>query len=199
MSATLTALPTRDDVLARRVRLSVDEYERLCYTGVLKESDKLELIDGWVVKKMARNPPHDSAIAFLLYWLMANCPQTRWLVRSQLALILSHSVPEPDHAVVRAVAHGYRRIHPRAADCGLVVEVSDSSLHEDRNDKLEVYARDLIPLYWIVNIPDRRIEVYSNPVGDACLDRIDYLPGQAVPLVLDGVRIGDVPVDLILG
>ncbi|MBY0232224.1 MAG: Uma2 family endonuclease [Gemmataceae bacterium] len=199
MSATIAALPTRDDVLAGRVRLTVDEYERLWNVGELTEYDKIELIDGWVVKKMSRNAPHDSAVYFLLRWLMANCPQSDWHVRCQLALVLARSVPEPDHAVVRAAAHGWRRQQPRAADAALVVEVSDSSLHEDRNDKLRVYALDRIPVYWIVNIPDRRIEVYMNPSGDTYATRQDQLPGQAVPLVLDGVHVGDVPVDLVLG
>ena len=198
MAATV-ATPTRDDLLARRVRLSVAEYEHLGRAGVLAEQDKVELIDGWVVQKMSRNPPHDSAMYYLLHWLMAACPQSSWHVRCQSALVLSHSVPEPDHSIVRAAGHGWRRLHPRAADAGLVVEVSDSSLDLDRTDKLRVYASDSIPAYWIVNVVDGQIEAYARPAGDAYAQRQDYRPGEAVPLVLDGVHVGDVPVALVLG
>ena len=197
MAATVET-PTRDDLLARRVRLSVAEYEDLGRAGILAEQDKVELIDGWVVQKMSRNPPHESALVNLLEWLMGNRPPG-WQVRCQNALVLPASVPEPDHAVVRADPDRYRGRHPTAADAGLVVEVSDSSLHLDRTDKLRIYARARIPAYWIVNVVDGQIEAYARPAGDAYAQRQDYRPGEAVPLVLDGVHVGDVPVALVLG
>ena len=77
--------------------------------------------------------------------------------------------------------------------------MSDSSLGFDRTDKLRNYARDLIPIYWIVNVVDGHIEVYTRPVGDAYAQRQDYGPADAVPLVLDGVHVSDVPVAIVLG
>lgn len=84
-----------------------------------------------------------------------------------------------------------------AADVGLVIEVADSSLLRDQRDKTRIYARAGIPVYWIVNLVDRRIEVYSQPTGPTAVPAYQsfqtYQPGDAVPLVLDGNPAGSVP------
>lgn len=80
--------------------------------------------------------------------------------------------------------------------------MSDSSLDRDQQEKAYIYARDGIPVYWIVNLIDRRVEVYTDPTGPADLPqyrtRQDYPPGAAVPVVLDGVTVGTVPVEELL-
>lgn len=80
---------------------------------------------------------------------------------------------------------------------GLLIEVADSSLLRDQRDKTRIYARAGTPVYWIVNLVDRRIEVYTNPTGPAAVPRYQafatYQPGDAVPLVLDGSTAASVP------
>ena len=87
---------------------------------------------------------------------------------------------------------------PNAADFGIVIEVSDSSLDFDRRDKGRIYAHAGILVYWIVNVADRQIEVYTNPDPAANPPEYTasaiYLPGQSVPLVLDGIAVGAIPV-----
>jgi Uma2 family endonuclease len=82
---------------------------------------------------------------------------------------------------------------------GLIVEVADSSLLDDRRDKARLYARDSIVEYWIVNVRDRQVEVYTQPSGPAAApaygDVRVYGPGQSVPLVLGGVAVGTDLVD----
>lgn len=75
------------------------------------------------------------------------------------------SVPQPDLAWVRAKR--YSRSRPRTEDVLLLVEVADSSLAKDRGEKLALYAAADIRDYWIVNIPDRCVEVHRRPQGDA--------------------------------
>ena len=197
MAATV-ATPTRDDLLARRVRLSVAEYEHLGQAGILAEQDRVELIDGWVVRKMPRDPLHDGTVRRLLRGIQQLLPPA-WDVRCQLSLVLDESVPEPDNCVERFDPDDYTLRHPTGADTGLVAEVANSSLAQDRTDKLRIYARAGIPAYWIVNVVDGQIEAYARPAGDAYAQRQDYRPGEAMPLVLDGVHVGDVPVALVLG
>ncbi|HEY2154525.1 MAG TPA: Uma2 family endonuclease [Isosphaeraceae bacterium] len=88
-----------------------------------------------------------------------------------------------------------RRITP--ADVGLAIEVSDSSLR-DEVVKKAIYARSSVPVYWIVNIPDRRVEVYTEPTGpNSSPDyrrRDDYPSGADMPLVLDGVEVARIAV-----
>ena len=75
--------------------------------------------------------------------------------------------------------------------------MADSTLDSDRTDKLQIYARAGLPVYWIVNLVDRQIEVYEQPSGPAgspdYAARRTYRPGDAVPVVLDGAAVGTVP------
>jgi Uma2 family endonuclease len=115
-----------------------------------------------------------------------------------ITLAESSSEPEPDAKLVRGSPRDYagRRITP--ADVGLVIEVSDTSLHEDHVVKNVLYARSSVPVYWFVNIPDRRVEVYTEPTGpDSSPDyrrREDHASGADVPLILDGVEVARIAV-----
>ena len=96
--------------------------------------------------------------------------------------IPAYDEPEPDIAIVRGTDADYRRRIPTAADVALLVEVSDSTLGQDRGMKLAAYARDGIAVYWIVNLVDRQVEVYTRPVkAGRYRSRKDYKPGQHVP------------------
>jgi Uma2 family endonuclease len=88
--------------------------------------------------------------------------------------------------------------HPAPQDTGLVVEVSDSTLQDDRTLKARLYARSAIPVYWIINLIAGQVEVYTDPTGPdpspAYRQRQDYSAADAVPLVLDGVEVARIPV-----
>jgi Uma2 family endonuclease len=182
-------------------RVSVAKYLSMCELGTLTESDKVELIDGILVKKMSRNAPHDSAISRLQFLLFVLLQSSR-VVRTQSALILPRSVPEPDLAVVAGPAARYAQAHPRAADCELVAEVSESSLAFDRSQKLQAYARAALPEYWIVNLIDGIVEVYTDPRNrgrnPTYRARTDYAAGESVPVVLGGKQVGTLPVSEII-
>ena len=173
-------------------RFSVNEYHRLIELGFLTEDDNLELLEGYLVHKMSRNPPHDAAIQRgTKKWLRLMPPG--WDLRVQSAITLTESEPEPDFAIVRGDENAYLTRHPIAADIGLVVEVSDSTLPGDRDDKGRIYARAGIDSYWIVNINDRQIEVYTAPSGVVADpkfgQRVDYCPGDIISLVLGGTAL----------
>ena len=199
MTPTIQALTYGQD--AAIARFSVARYQRMIETGILTVDDKVELLENYVVLKMPRNQPHDGTINLLKAVLPARLPPG-WLLRVQQTLVLSESQPEPDLALVRGTPRSFLARHPGAADAGLVIEVADSSLLRDRTDKARIYARDGIPGYWIVNLVDRRVEVYAQPSGAAPLAAYGalqtYRPGEAVPLTLDGNTLGNVPVDELL-
>jgi Uma2 family endonuclease len=103
----------------------------------------------------------------------------------------------PDLALVRGQADDYRNQRPGPADVGLVIEVADTSLRKDLTRALEGYARAMIPVYWIINLVARRIEVYSRPVvreGVPVYESlVAYGPDDSVPLVLDGREVARIP------
>ncbi len=173
-------------------RFSVAEYHKLIQVGILTEDDNLELLEGYLVHKMTRNPPHDGTLQLVQENLSRALPPG-WRVRVQCAITLSDSEPEPDAAVVRGDARTYLTRHPGPADIGLVVEVADSTLPGDRDDKARIYARAGIVCYWIVNLIDQQVEVYTSPSGPVAKPKFaqesDYRAGDRVPLVLDGATV----------
>lgn len=177
-------------------RFSVARYQRMIETGILTSQDKVELLENYVVLKLPRNPPHDGTIDLVKAALPAPLP-SGWMLRIQQTVVLSDSQPEPDFALVRGNPRSYLSRHPAPPDVGLLVEVADSSLLRDQRDKTRIYARGGIVCYWIVNLVDRRIEVFSQPTGPADVPAYNsfqiYQPGDDVPLVLDGVAVGSVP------
>jgi Uma2 family endonuclease len=184
-------------VMAGFRRFSVDEYHRLTEVGVLTEDDNLELLEGYLVLKMARNPPHDGTIDLIREQIDRILPPG-WMLRIQEAITLSTSEPEPDGAVVRGNARSFLTGHPSAAEIGTNIEVSDTTLDGDREDKGRIYASAGIPIYWIVNLVDRMIEVYTAPSGPTSnpgyAKRQDFNLGDDIPLILDGMVVAQIAV-----
>jgi Uma2 family endonuclease len=177
-------------------RFTVDEYHRMIQAGFFTADERFELLDGWITPKMTRNPPHDSCLDQIIDVLHARLP-TGWRPRIQSAVTLPTSEPEPDFAIVPGPASRYRTQHPRPADVALVIEVADSSLEHDRKGPL--YAQAGISVYWIVNLVDMVVEVYTVPSAAGYLQRQDYTLADAIPLVVGGQVVGPVPVVVLLG
>jgi Uma2 family endonuclease len=196
MSTAPVKFPLRATMAGFR-RFSVSEYHKLIELGILTENDQLELLDGYLVEKMPHNPIHDGTLQKVNRQLLRLLP-TGWEARVQMAITLSTSEPEPDIAVVRESSDSYITRHPTPPDFGIVFEVSNTTLDSDRDDKIPLYARDGIPVYWIVNLVDLQIEVYENPSGAVPSPtygtRHTYKPGNVVPVSLGGAVIGSLPV-----
>lgn len=183
-------------------RLSVRQYHRMIEENILNDTDNLELIEGYLVPKMTREPPHDIALELLDDVIRPLLP-SGWRLRCQSAVTTDDSEPEPDFAIVRGDPRNRRERHPEPTEIGVIIEVADSSLDCDRTHKHRLYARAGIPVYWILNVPDEQIEVYQNPTipGDSAPTygtRTDFRAGQSVPLVINGNTVGTILVDAVL-
>lgn len=199
----MTPTPTAQSPLAGLAavasffRLTVDEYHEMIRNNILTTEDRVELLDGYLVNKMPQNTAHGSTVDRLTEDLNRVKP-TGWRVRIQLPITLAKSEPEPDAVLVRGDRRTFDKRNPASTDFGILVEVADSSLALDRGPKAILYAQAAIPVYWIVNIPERHIEVYTNPDPaanpPAYTTRTDYGIADTVPIVLDGVEVGTLPV-----
>jgi Uma2 family endonuclease len=178
-------------------RFTVEQYEAMIRAGIITEDDPIELLDGWITQKMTKNPPHFVASELVRNALARILPEG-WCVVSQQPARLAASMPEPDVMIVRGDPRSYIERLPRAEDVALVVEVSDASLSRDQGLKKSIYAQAGIPCYWLVNLIDRRIEEYTDPVTSGenpdCRQRRDYSADAEIALLLDGRRIATVPV-----
>jgi hypothetical protein len=163
------------------------------------DDKRFELIDGYIVRRAETKPPHVGATESLLRRFQAMIP-TGWYVREDKPVrIPDWTEPLPDITLVRGDYTTYLVRHPEPADIGMIVEVSDTSLAKDRGEKWDNYARAGIASYWIVNLVDRQIEVYSEPTVSGYTVERTYSPGEDVPVMLEGTEIGRIAVsDFIL-
>lgn len=174
-------------------RLTVEQYHQMIQAGILVDGDPIELLEGLLVQKMTKNPPHVVATG-LASDALSPMVGDGWHVHVQDPVTTLDSEPEPDIGVVRGKRRDYLKRHPKPKETALALEVADTSLRRDRGIKKRVYARAKIPVYWIVNLIERCIEVYTNPTGPGAKpdyrDRVVYGENAEVPVVLDGKEIG---------
>ena len=142
---------------------SREKYDRAIEAGVFDAEDRLELIEGRLLAMTPQGSRH-AAIVDQAGDVLREAFGAGFRVRIQCPLAAGDdSEPEPDLAVVPGRARDYLDAHPTSAL--LVVEVSDVSLRRDRSIKQRLYARHGIPEYWILALPDARLEVYRDPTA----------------------------------
>lgn len=178
-------------------RMSLEKYEEMVESSSLTERDRVELINGYLVKKMTQHDPHATADELCGRALDRVVPQGLHVRSAKPVRLPPDSKPEPDRSVVRGAIRDYSDRSPGPADIGLILEASVSSLAQDRQ-QAAIYAASRIPFYWIVNVVERKVEVYSDPTPEGYKFRSEYGAGEQVPLVIDGVIVGNVAVDDLL-
>ncbi len=137
-------------------------YDRMILNGIFHPEARLELLNGEIIDMSPQGSFHSTSVILATEMLRSSFSKG-YVTRVQMPLALApDSEPEPDIAVVPGSPRDYRDEHPDSAV--LVVEVSDTTLSFDRNDKKKLYALSGIPEYWIINLTDGHLEVYRNPV-----------------------------------
>lgn len=182
-------------------RVTVRQFEKMIDAGVFPEGITVELLGGILVA-MTKNDTHDF-IAGQLGDLLRSLLPAGWFVREEKSCHLGRFWrPEPDIAVVRGRHADFRTRTPRGGDLGLLVEVADTTYPKDSGVKLRRYATARIPVYWIVNVDRRQVEIYTEPRGCGRTAHyhefaIHHATAQ-VPVVLDGQERGRIAVQDLL-
>jgi len=173
-------------------RLGVDMYEEMIRSGIITKDARIELLDGWLVPKMTKNPPHILSAELVRNALHKSVP-AGWCVFSEQPIRVGTSMPEPDATVVRGELRQYGDRRIRAEDVGLVVEVSDASLSRDQVFKKAIYAQAGIPVYWLVKSAGQPGGGIYRPTGSAenadYGQRRDFALNDELPLLLDGRQL----------
>jgi Uma2 family endonuclease len=160
--------------------LTVDDYHRMIETGIIPEGEHIELISGQICNMVAKGTRHTLCTRQLFKQLL-NLIGDQADVQSQDPITLpNNSEPEPDIVIARLRDDNYATSHPTPVDILLVIEVADSSIDFDRNTKSPIYAAAGIDEYWIVNLIDNRLEIYSQPEGDIYTNTQIVLPPRSI-------------------
>jgi Uma2 family endonuclease len=146
---------------------SLEQYEHMVEVGAFSGADekRLELLRGEIREMSPIGFIHSQVVTLLTDWSYEVVPRERMVIRVQnpIRVLGSDSEPQPD--LVWAQRRAAADHHPAPGDVLLLVEVADTSLQDDRGEKLEIYAEAGIADYWIVNLIGQQIEVYRNPSG----------------------------------
>ncbi len=162
-------------------RITVAEYDQMITDGTLTENDRVELIRGEIVPKLPIGSRHIAGVNRLKEYLIRNLDS--WAtIGVHNPIVLADSEPEPDITVLKRRGDFYAERKPTADDVLLVIEVADSSLEFDRENKLSIYAEAGIGEYGIVNLLDSTVEVYRNPAGSVYANRHEARHGETLEI-----------------
>ena len=170
--------------------ISVEMYQEMMRLGLLDETPDVYLWNGSLVERMPPKPPHSDAVKATCERLTPLVPDGFDIDRERpMALALRPSAPQPDVAIIRGRFRDFSpNLFPSTA-VALIVEVSDATLAKDRRN-VATYAAEGIPIYWIVNLVERQLEVYADLAEGEYRSRIVLAQTDEVPVILDGREVG---------
>ncbi len=177
--------------------LTVDQYHSMIETGILVSGDPVELLEGVLVQKASKSPLHVFVTRMTLQVLDSMAPAA-WFVSSHHPITLADSEPEPDTVMIRGDMRDYSARHPGPAEVGLIAEVADATLERDRFLKKRIFASAGVPIYWLIDLINFRLEVYSDPQSGDYQKCAVYGPDDSVPVTLDGRTVGAISVRSLL-
>lgn len=144
-------------------RLSVADFMSMVEVGILRDDERIELIEGEMIDMAPIGSQHVSTVA-LLGKMLILAANNKAIVTSQSPVVLgTHSEPQPDLLLLKARSDYYANALPQPPDVLLLVEVADSSLNFDRNTKIPLYAKHGVPEVWLINLQDKALEIFREP------------------------------------
>jgi len=140
-----------------RLTIDVEQYYKMAEVGIIRPTDRVELIEGEVLTMSPINSPHASIVNALNEESVLQLAKKATIIVQNPIRINSKTEPEPDLIIAKYRKDKYAKAHPKSSDALLVIEVADSSLQFDKTIKLPIYAKAGIPEYWIVNVEKKQI------------------------------------------
>jgi Uma2 family endonuclease len=151
--------------------------------GVLSPDDRVELVEGEIIKKGPIGSRHAACVRRLVAFFTGHGTQLAQVSVQSPVRLNDFSEPEPDLALLKPRNDFYAKSHPAPDDLLLVIEVSDTTLEYDRGIKVPIYARAGIPQVLIVNLPGEVIESYAEPVNGTYQPSVRAKRGETVEMI----------------
>ncbi|MDG4597027.1 MAG: Uma2 family endonuclease [Candidatus Contendobacter sp.] len=172
-----------------RHRWTVAEYHRMGEVGLLHEDSRVELIDGEIVEMAPIGSSHGGNVNRFIR-LFSKVVGDKAIIAAQNPVVLSgYAEPQPDLAILRWRADDYEQSNPHPEDVLLLIEVSDSTLRYDRDVKIPLYAKNGIPEVWLLDIQNRQLEIYREPINGIYQQRDCRRAGQIAPILCPDAAI----------
>ncbi len=171
-------------------QICVSEWHKMGEYNIFPPDARMELIKGEIIEMAPIGPSHAGCVIKLIE-LFANQKGKNALINVQNPIQLGNlSEPEPDVVLLRPASHFYQKQHPTADDIFLLIEVSDTTLKHDRDEKIPLYAKDGIIECWLIDLNEFQIEVYLNPSANGYTHKRIFESGQTlIPSQLPQIKI----------
>lgn len=160
-------------------RFTVDEFEQILEAGVLGDEIRYELLNGEIVEMTPVGSRHIGCVAWVERFLKARLGDSAMFISQSPVRMLGTLRPMPDVTVLRPRADWYTGSLATPEDMLLLVEVADSTVLLDRNEKRRMYAQSAVPEYWVVDIAHNTVVVHRSPAGGDYQDVAEYHPGES--------------------
>lgn len=167
------------DLLINQHSWTLDQYEAMIDAGILGDADKTELLFGKIVDISPVGISHSHCVQELIRYAIKNLDD-KYICRSEQPVAFPlHSMPEPDLVLTKKFKHRFKKRRPGPEDIKLIVEVAASTLGRDRGAKNKLYASYGLPEYWILNLIDKQVELYTEPTEtEGYAKREDFAVGD---------------------
>ncbi|MEL6353084.1 MAG: Uma2 family endonuclease [Cyanobacteria bacterium J06627_28] len=170
------------------MRWTLDDYHQLVKSGILRDR-RIELLQGELIEMAPESPIHTSKTASGAEYLRQKLSGLA-LIREAHPITLETSEPEPDLAVVKGSSHqDYADHHPYPEDIFLLVEIANSTLAYDLNEKQQTYAAANIPEYWVLDTVNKKLHVFRQPQSKAYKETLALDSGILTLVAFPAVQI----------
>ena len=166
---------------------SVEDYHQIIKSGIL-EGKSVELLEGEIITVSPEKPIHSSRIDTVADYLRSLLKE-KAKVREAHPITLDNSEPEPDIAIVRFNDNNYANHHPYPQDIYWLVEISNSTLVKDIEQKSVTYARNGITEYWVIDLPHNKLWVFTLPKQKGYAAKREVIAGNIQPVAFSDVNI----------
>ncbi len=161
--------------------INVSEYYQLDRDYLFSKKKRVELIEGEIVEMTPMGSRHAAVVTRVMDRFLPLQASQKALTRIQLPICLSvYSEPEPDITLVNYQSDFYREGHPQPKNIYLIVEVSDTSIFQDRHVKLPLYAQYAISEVWLIDLNENVIETYREPFFQRYQIKKEYRTDQTL-------------------
>lgn len=166
---------------------SIQDWHQLIDSGVL-EDKKIELLQGDIINMSPEGIPHSGtskSVSSYLRELLEN----KACISEAHPITLDNSEPEPDIAIVRLPEEEYLHHHPYAEDIYWLIEIANKSLAKDLGQKAEIYARNKIAEYWVIDLVNNRVIVHTDPEAKQYRQKTVHTSGIIQPVCFPELKI----------
>lgn len=143
-------------------RWTVADYHHMIASSLLA-GRRVELVNGQIVDMAPEQPIHRATYRRGVKYLEALLGDQAVVFSAAPVTLPNDSEPEPDISIVHPPETRYDSKHPGPADIYWLIEVSNSTLAYDLGEKAQLYAKQNIPDYWVIDIVAKQLWVHRQP------------------------------------